>query len=374
VTLLVNYFEAHAVGHALEGLRYALGYAAADPAQRVSVLLNAQTAVELTRLCPFLDRAFDVRVPAGEGPVDLDAVPPIWDVVVDNPRRRVARHVAAVPGFARYFAASDAHLAARRHRGLIGSPPVPYRPHQDLRLSPPAAERARARALLGSGGGPRLAVLPAGSGRRWLYPSPTSWERVLRALVAALPGATVVLLGKLRHDGRTASSTDRDELGRLARATAGTVDAVDLPLLDQLAVLEGCDLLIAPHSGFAFLASTVDTPWLAISGGPWPEYFFNGAPFHSVLPDPVRYPWFTMFADAPVLPDDEDGEGPRVPSMSARRIREDLDEIISAARRLLAGEVTYEAALAAYFPRLVAAAGNDPARIWSFDDLHRAYL
>src|SRR5437867_1050060 len=53
-SLLVNFFYAPAVGHALEGLRYALGYAAADPDLDVSILLNGATAVEFVECCSFI--------------------------------------------------------------------------------------------------------------------------------------------------------------------------------------------------------------------------------------------------------------------------------------------------------------------------------
>ena len=46
-SLLVEYWYAHSVGHAIEGLRYALGYAAAKPDLKVSILLNVATPVEL---------------------------------------------------------------------------------------------------------------------------------------------------------------------------------------------------------------------------------------------------------------------------------------------------------------------------------------
>jgi hypothetical protein len=56
-TLLVNYWYAHPVGHALEGMRYALGYKAANPELRVSLLLNERprsslpTSVRSSRRC-----------------------------------------------------------------------------------------------------------------------------------------------------------------------------------------------------------------------------------------------------------------------------------------------------------------------------------
>jgi hypothetical protein len=88
-----------------------------------------------------------------------------------------------------------------------------------------------------------------------------------------------------------------------------------------------------PHSGFGLAALAVGTPWLTLSGGRWPEYFFNGVPFHSVLPDPDRHPAFSSFGPAPVLDADEDGEGPRAPSMCRARILADLDELLDGPTR-----------------------------------------
>jgi hypothetical protein len=51
-TLLVNYWQWSPVGHALEGMRYALGYKAANAELRVSLLLNRATAVKLAPPVP----------------------------------------------------------------------------------------------------------------------------------------------------------------------------------------------------------------------------------------------------------------------------------------------------------------------------------
>jgi len=58
--LLINYWYAPAIGHAVEGLRYALGYHAANPDRKVSLLLNAATPTELASCCPFVARVYPV--------------------------------------------------------------------------------------------------------------------------------------------------------------------------------------------------------------------------------------------------------------------------------------------------------------------------
>jgi hypothetical protein len=118
----------------------------------------------------------------------------------------------------------------------------------------------------------------------------------------------------------------------------------------------------------------VDTPWLTLSGGDWPEYFFNGVPFYSVLPKRRDVPAFVHSRTLPMIDADEDGEGPRSATMGVRRVREDLEELGDAAETLVAGRLSYEDALAAYFPRLLDAYGGDRSLIRSFEDVHLGYV
>jgi hypothetical protein len=148
--------------------------------------------------------------------------------------------------------------------------------------------------------------------------------------------------------------------------------AVDEPLLDQLAYVEACDLFVSPHTGFGMAVLSVGTPWLTLSGGPWHEWFFNGVPFYSVIPDTMRYPCFTRFGSPPPLIDDEGV--PRTPSMTRSRVEEALPELLEAARLLACGRLEYEAALRQYFPRLLKAYGGDRSQIFSFDGIHWAYV
>ena len=188
------------------------------------------------------------------------------------------------------------------------------------------------------------------------------------------PSAVFCLVGKLGSGGaRSQSTISRAEIDRLF-ASCPAIDCFDRPLLEQLAIVEASTLFVSPHTGFGFAAVSVGTPWLTISGGQWHEMFFNGVPFHSVLPDTDRYPCFGWGAPLPRIDADEDGEGPRTVSMSAARIREDLPEIVDAAARLVEGRIGYEDAHAAYWPRLLAAYHGDRSRIFSFDNVHEPYL
>jgi hypothetical protein len=123
-----------------------------------------------------------------------------------------------------------------------------------------------------------------------------------------------------------------------------------MSLSSQLASVAGSDVLVSPHSGFGMAALAVGTPWLSIAGNRWPEYYFNGVPFYSVLPDVRRFPCYTQLGAAPALVADPDGL--RSPSMCVERIEADLPEITAGVARLVGGDWDYPTALADHFTRM----------------------
>ena len=321
--LLVNFFYAPPVGHAVEALHYCLGHHLADPTRQVAVALNA-----------------------------------------------------LFPGLRDYYKTSDQLLRATRGRSYVGSRLPGYVSHYQLRFElPESARAAAARRLAPSAGGSgagRIAIMPAGSGQRSQYPSARSWLLILDALADAFPEIQIALIGKHTRDTRTTTSLAPSELAALVAHRTQPLDCFDIGLAEQLAVTEACDLFLAPHTGFGMAALAVGTPWLALSGGRWFEYFFNRVPFRSIIPDCERYPSFTQFAPGLVV--DDDGDGARTPSMTGARVRDDLDRLIASAREMLDGSLSYERSLRDYFSDLTAAHGGDTSAIWSIDGVHLEYV
>ena len=175
-------------------------------------------------------------------------------------------------------------------------------------------------------------------------------------------------------DGRTSTSIGEADVQRLRETCSKVADLFDVDLLDQLAAVEACDVFISPHSGFGMAALAVGTPWLTISGGRWPEYFFNGVPFYSLLPDLDRFPSYSQFGELPVLEEDTDGEGPRTPTMSHERILADLDELLHATEWLAEGRLGYRQALQSYFERFVSLHNGDASGIFTIDNVHEEFV
>ena len=344
-SLLVDHWYSHAVGHVIEGLRRCQGYHACDPELRIALVLNRASPAELATCAPFVAEVYGVPYTSFGAPVGsprraLQRVPRDWDYVVHHPAAFDPEE-QRFEGLRRYYEAAGKHFRGRLAVGVAGQAPPDYAPHQQLRLELPEHEREAARTELD--GRRSIAVMPAGSGARHLYPSTTSWLTVLDELGRRFPDAAFTLVGRLGDGGgRTASGIARGEVDHLLASRPHAVDAFDRPLLEQLALVEAASVFVSPHTGFGFAALAVGTPWLTLSGGDWHEYFFNGVPFHSVLPSNVDGPVFARGRTLPLVEDDVDGEGPRSATMSAARIAADLDELAESAVALAEGRIDYE--------------------------------
>jgi hypothetical protein len=173
------------------------------------------------------------------------------------------------------------------------------------------------------------------------YPGAESWITIIGALRERFPLARFYLTGARGSDRHRHLTTTRyrdDGLARILASGDDLVDCYDIGLWHQVALLEACDLLVSPHSGFSFLALCVSTPWLTISGGNWPEFFFNGVPFYSVLPDNPDYPYVGAY--------DYDYDGPTIPDMRHERLLARIPDILAGAAFLLDPATTYQDALA----------------------------
>ena len=145
-TLLVNYWYAPSVGHAIEGTRYALANKRAYPDLRVYLLLNGATAIELARCCDVIDEVYAVPY-AGFLEPDTDplavlaGVPSSFDWIVENHRVGEPSH-AAIPGFRAFFDARHGYFRPAHPFRIIGQePPCTRRTRTCASIRPPRCGR-----------------------------------------------------------------------------------------------------------------------------------------------------------------------------------------------------------------------------------------
>jgi hypothetical protein len=360
-SILLNHVYYSPVGHVVEAIRYARGFYEANPGSEVHVALSDGSPWELCAGAPWIAGVYRIPV-ADPGSCDLSVpeMPREWDYIVDNNLMvledespgllvRPEGYQAPARGWEEeatiaYYARTGSELTARKGRGvLFPEMALPgglgYDAGANATLEVPAASRAFAARYAHDG--PKICILPAGSGPAAQYPGAESWIAITGALRERFPAARFYLTGTRgsgRHRHLTTTRYLDDGLARILGSGDDLVDCCDIGLWHQVALLEACDLLVSPHSGFSFLASCVGTPWLTVSGGNWPESFFNGVPFYSVLPDNPEYPYVGAY--------DYDYDGPTIPDMQHERLLARIPDLLAGAKFLLDPATTYEASLA----------------------------
>lgn len=353
-TLLINYIYYNPVGHLVEALKFSRGLYEANPDLEIHVALNRYSPTELTAACPWIAKTYPIDIyeflEKGSDAVSLKGIPRSWDYVMTNSLVRSDIAKAAKLGrdeeaMGNYLGIVENLFEASLGKGVffpkIKFPDgLNYSRDARVELNLPQSAIDFAKRL--EHDGPKICILLGGSGTYRYYPAIRTWIKVIRALNSAFPELKIYLAG-VRHTpngytrtaGYTVSNTKN-----LLHKFRNMDDCYDIGLWNQLAIVKQSDIFLSPHSGFGFLAPCVGTPWLAISGGDWPEYFFNHVPFYSVLPDNPEYPRCGDLATS--LPRHRAG---RMTDMDPKNLDRKIPEIIEAAKLLMDENVTYEEAL-----------------------------
>lgn len=375
-SLLLNLLYHKPTGHVLEALKYAKGYHDANKGLRIEVLLNSESPIELVSACDWIERAhsISVREVLKHGPEArcLHGIPRNWNFVIASSRftgqerEQLAKElVAAHDVLAQTFRATDASgytppFSLFDERNKLGEQVIPYTLNAPIRLRVP--QRDRTVIDRHNRGGCRICILPTGSSGA-NSPSVAMWRRICQTLSGSIPNVQLYFTGITRAtvDRLTSKTANqpasrrpitgaltRREVRRLVAGLASAHDCFNIGLWNQLALVESCDLLIAPHTGFAFLAPCVGTPWLAVSACPWHEYFFNDVPFASIFPDCGSYP-------AQVSMEEDCGrllaQGRRSICATDPYVEARIPEIVEAATQLTSG-LDFVEALRAHLRRI----------------------
>lgn len=373
IKLLVNYVYWQNVGHAIEALRYTLGYHKANPSWEISLILNKHTPHELAHLCSWIKSVYMVDLPDEDIKVTkklYSHIPATWDYVASDHRSQIKEWC---PGaFFEYYQQMNQYLNVKHTKGFCGDDSIPYKPNQHLnKLDLPEKNLHWAKGQIRDTK-VRIGFLLAGHKKRRYFPSVESWQTIISSFYDKYAeDLSVYFFGKLkRKDNRTLTSVSRKDIDNLLEKYPRSVDCFDIGFLNQLAVAKNLDIFISPHSGFSFAVLAVGTPWLTISGGKWPEYFYNGVPFYSVLPNRKRYP---VYEDKNFNKTIKEKEGRKILSMSHQRIIEDLPKILYGADILIKKKWGYQKCLRNHFKKLTKFY-DDPKQIYSFDGIHTKFI
>ena len=131
-----------------------------------------------------------------------------------------------------------------------------------------------------------------GASKQTKWPSLKTWKIILLHIKKKYPEALFLITGVLEAHGgiHNSNSQLKNKIDTFITSIPGAINCYDIGLENQLSIIQNSNVFIAPHTGFAFLAPCLGTPWLALSGGEWAEEMPAHMPFYSVLPDCNKYP------------------------------------------------------------------------------------
>jgi len=191
--------------------------------------------------------------------------------------------------------------------------------------------------------GKKFGLMLGGSRGSYYSPSIKSWIKLISKINDKFPGCKIYVTGVRKEDNSTITKAyTKEDIEILKSKFDNVVDCYDIGLWNQIALLDFCDVFISPHTGFAFLASCVNTPWLEIAGGSWPAYLFNHVPFYSVLPNNKDYPYYDKINLW------EKYENSIIPCYSDNNFKIKIPEMIKGIQLLLDKKFTYKKALSRY--------------------------
>jgi len=373
-TLLVNYVYYPPIGHAIEALRYTLGYHKADSNYEISLVLSKHTPYFLADLCPWIKKTYTVDLPwdtkASEVSQDLMShIPQSWDYVVSDARSKTTEYCPE--SYFTYYKLADQYFAVWIEKGFCGDKTIPYKPNCQLRFKLPEKNLSFAKKKI-IDTKVKIGIMFAGADYAEHNPSIESWQEMVDVLYKQYPDLSIYLFGRIERSDRgtvTAGITKGDVESFLKRYPK-SVNCFDMGLLNQLAIAKHCDVFVSPHTGFAFAVLSVGTPWLTISGTHWAEYFYNGVPFYSVLPDCGKYPCYGRMLKECL---ENTKQGKRVLCMTRDRLRKGLPEILKGAEILINKKWDYETCLKGHFEKLIKHQGAS-GRIYAFDSIHEQFI
>jgi ADP-heptose:LPS heptosyltransferase len=325
---------------------------------------------EIGALCPWIDKVYKADVKElekyGLQAKCLKKIPKNWDYVVSDDRL-----MHSLDSYSEGLKASNRTLIKYLHvniwKGNRFFPQCEEMPEirfdTEMRFSIP--ENAKEFIKRYSHNGLKICILPAGSNADRIYPEAKWWVKLMESVTKNFPDVRFYMTGaKNKNLNRSESYTySEDDINLITEETNNVENCFDIGIINQIALLEYCDLLISPHSGFAFLAGCVNTPWLSISGARWPEYFFNHIKFYSVLPSCKKYPCYTGMKAKCV---EAMKSGNPVICMSTKNLDKKITEITRGIKKLTDNNFTYQDSVILYRDKVLKS-GYPLENFWTFD-------
>jgi ADP-heptose:LPS heptosyltransferase len=294
--LLLVWVYYPAVGHLVEALEVAANYYAANPNLEIHVVVNSKTPYKIGAYCDFIHQIYPLSL---EDYKDQNKTIEIlndvaFDYIVFPKRLKYTPQDFPAPLLAcnRFFQTSIKHKIWTGYNDTADNNPqaLKERPYSPFKINIP--KDTLTCNLDSNLGKPIFSVMLKGASKTAIWPSLNMWKTILLTIKQQYPEARFLITGLLSaHINSKAKETEqKNRIFSFISSIPDAVNCYDIGLDNQLALIQNSDVFISPHTGFAFLAPCLGTPWLALSGGKWAEPMPAHRPFYSVLPACENYP------------------------------------------------------------------------------------
>jgi ADP-heptose:LPS heptosyltransferase len=364
--LLINWVYYQPIGHAIEAFRYAQEWRNANPDLEIAVALNRRSAVDLAACIPAIDTVYPIDVEEFAGGAaaypSLERVPREWDYLFTDPRHEAPMGSDALDRCAQAF---RTHIqAGLSNTGWSVPEGFPGTQRAPLALCLPASARQAADQFIRPGAATRICLVFGSGTEASRTPPMPFWRTLIRQLLAEFADLEIILLGALDPGRSITQGVTHAAIEELLAEFPQVKDGFDRGLINQLAIVERCQLFISPHTGLGFATQCVGVPWLVLSGGWASESWLNGVPIISVYPDCPRYPcdFWSPNPARPMLAEcrQHRAAGAQFACLTEAALTEKLPQIIAAARALVRGELPYEVCAQRHYEAMIPRLGLRP--------------
>ena len=294
--LLIAWVYHPAVGHLVEALQVAANYYSANPKLEIHVLVNSKTPFVIGNYCEFISKVHPVQVQLdGFNLTSFKDIEQYEFEYVIFPKRFKYSHQDFPEHFLKANHFLQDYFKPKIWGGYNDTPSkdlmaLQENPYSGFKIKTPKNKITYN--LPDASGAPIFSVMLKGASKQTKWPSLKTWKIILLHIKKKYPEALFLITGVLEAHGNIHNSNSqlKNKIDIFITSIPGAINCYDIGLENQLAIIQSSNVFIAPHTGFAFLAPCLGTPWLALSGGEWAEEMPAQMPFYSVLPDCYKYP------------------------------------------------------------------------------------
>ena len=294
--LLIAWLYHPAVGHLVEALQVAANYYAANPNLEIHVLVNSKTPYIIGNYCDFIFKVHPVQVHLdGINGVSINSFKHYEFDYVIFPKRFKYTPQDFPENLLKANHFLQGYFKPKIWGGYNDTPSkdlmaLQENPYSAFKINIPKDKRTYN--LPDTSGAPIFSVMLKGASKQTKWPSLNTWKIILLHIKKIYPEALFLITGVLEAHGDIHNSYFqlKNKIETFIASIPGAINCYDIGLENQLAIIQNSNVFIAPHTGFAFLAPCLGTPWLALSGGEWAEEMPAQMPFYSVLPSCRKYP------------------------------------------------------------------------------------